>query len=163
MNMIRCPSCDNPLPDEAHYCTLCGESMTSPGHTAISDMSDQDHEETLELDPLPERPTLAIDASSEQPTLAVENSGEITYQNSKQNRDKRSNEISSRSTIVGASPRAGLGLITAPLVDDQTAEQEDDQDSIHGTWHKDVTPTPNRAKAVYPPRPAHSNPRMKAQ
>src|SRR6266567_2778821 len=151
MNMIRCPSCDNPLPGDAHYCTLCGESMTSPGHRAISELGDQDHEETVELDPLQERPTVVVEASDE-----------ITQQDTKQNKVQSPNESGSRSTMVSGSSHTGLGLITAPLTDEVNG-QEDEQESIHGTWHKDVTPTPNRARAVYPPRPAHSNPRMKAQ
>lgn len=59
-------------------------------------------------------------------------------------------------TLVSAPGRWRRGLITRPLIDD-LLEQEvplaDDDDLHPATWHKDVQPTPNRLKPIYPPRP----------
>ncbi len=35
MNSILCPHCEKAMPDSAHYCTSCGESITTPEHMTV--------------------------------------------------------------------------------------------------------------------------------
>lgn len=35
MNSILCPHCEKAMPDSAHYCTSCGESITAPEHMTV--------------------------------------------------------------------------------------------------------------------------------
>ncbi len=49
MQMIQCPQCDASLPEHAKYCAYCGESITSPGHSAIQSQA-RNHQSVQVLD-----------------------------------------------------------------------------------------------------------------
>src|SRR5579884_794388 len=152
MNRIHCPDCGELLPASANYCAFCGNLVvTGPGQSSITLVADRgdDQQKTEEhvaahdtpaaLSSLPQKPSQQLNAQRRDMALAGS-----------------SQRGALPGTMVSAPGRWRRGLITRPLIDD-LLEQEvplADDDGLHpATWHKDVQPTPNRLKPIYPPRP----------
>jgi hypothetical protein len=146
MNRIHCPDCGEELPAAANYCAFCGNLVALPGHSSTllanegNDQQNRIEEHVVEDDEPTALSSFAQkqDAQRHDLTLTASNQrGGVP------------------GTMVSAPALWRRGLITRPLLDDLLDPDilKDDEDLHLATWHKDVQPTPNRLKPIYPPRP----------
>ncbi len=156
MNTIRCPICNELLPESALYCAGCGESMTSPGHKSIHYRIDQ----VQDRQPKAERP-LQVDAPKRAITLKLSQFHSLS--DDKDSMPSESVTDVARPVMVASAPRKRSGAQTTPLQRSRRSPRGHASDSEWqelkrpSTWHKDVAPSPNRAKAAPPPpRPVPS-------
>src|SRR5713226_2999893 len=147
MNKIQCPDCGEALPASANYCAFCGELVALPGHSSATLLANQGIAQQHTEEHIAARDTSAAVSSFPQQQEAHRHDLELTASNQRGGLS---------GTLVSAPGRWRRGLITRPLIDDlinQDFLELNDYDLHPATWHKDVQPTPNRLKPIYPPRP----------
>lgn len=179
MNTIRCPNCNEALPEFANYCAHCGESMTSPGHTSARFLMQQaSKEESIsEVVPsvTPDRPISSNQATqvsaSDRPTalkgpyfypLSGSQSGTLlspsTSRPATVDSSRRPRTRSTSSLSPSSSARSLQQLGKLPPSRDFFDDESKDEPARPMTWHKELDAPSPRAEVALPPRPSEPAP-----
>lgn len=176
MKMIHCPNCDETLPENANYCAVCGESMTSPGHQSIHFIANQ---QTLEQQTVLDDATIPLHSDDATVPLHANESdrpvalkvphfyavgdlpgrtGGRTPAAAVVNRLRPATVNTSRRSRSGVptTPLTRDPLINGVIADDEVAEEH------KATWHKEVRSVIARDSAPMavsrPSRPSSPHP-----
>ncbi|QBD80407.1 choice-of-anchor D domain-containing protein [Ktedonosporobacter rubrisoli] len=152
MNSSRCPHCDEPLPDEANFCAMCGKSISA---TDQEPSEEDEHQTSLMEGTTVQDKTVnkagpfAESGIADEPTLAQLPQFETP--------DQDRTGISRPATVnVSRHPDNDYNI---PLPEqDQTMGESRRRTTVldsseQVTWHKEVQPSPHRIPVTLPPRP----------